>query len=777
MHRPSPSSAAVLVADLDGRIHHAEGTAFAAGGVRPEEWLGRTLEEVLAPDAAPSVAPRLRQALAGVPQSFGYDRSDGRRSYWINITPVRDRDGELRSVVAVTQDITDQLRVRSELERSETRLRQAERMIGLGSWEMCLATGEITFSDGFARLIGVTVHESVTLDTHLRRVHPDDRTVLTGAGRRCIAVGSATCEYRVFGPDDAILTLSLRAELVLGPSGKPAQLRGAVVDVTDQRRAERERLEAEIRFRQGFDATAIGTALADPVSGICLRVNDAMCRLLRRSQEELLGESIGTVVHGSDRGVVLRAANEMLAGERSEYQAEHQFSHPDGTLAWGMLHVTPLRRHDGSLEVFYFQLIDISEQKEREERLEHDVGDAVWLGRIRDALDEQRLLLYAQPIVDLMTGETVQHELLLRMRAPDGSIVAPGEFLPAAERYGLIAEIDRWVIREAARIAATGTPTEFNLSGRSIGDPSVLSELANAIETTGVDPALLVVEVTETAFIDQTEAGHKFAQRVRELGCRLALDDFGTGFSSLSYLKHIPADHLKIDIDFVRELRYSETDARVVRGIVALAREFHQTTIAEGVEDEATLVMLKELGVDLAQGYLFGAPEPRSDAPEAPSPGRPAAAGAADPIAVVRDAFAGFARRDLPSMLARCTPDLVMRPLVTSRETERTAPYRGHEGLMAYLSDVDAVWDELRLVPFTFRQAQDAVIGFGRAEACRNGDRLISSIMWVVRMRGDLIAAIEVFQAAAGSAALSPLQEERLSLGVPAGGAAPTRAA
>ena len=261
-------------------------------------------------------------------------------------------------------------------------------------------------------------------------------------------------------------------------------------------------------------------------------------------------------------------------------------------------------------------MIDITERKEREAQLEHHVGDAVWLGRIRAALDEQRLVLYSQPIVNLTTGATVQHELLLRMREPDGTIIAPGEFLPVAERYGLISEIDRWVIREAVQIAATGTPTEFNLSARSVGDPLIIHELSTAIEETGADPSLLVVEVTETALLGRTGVGREFAERISELGCRLALDDFGTGFSSLSYLKHLPADYLKIDIEFVRELTSSETDMRVVRGIVALAREFDQVTIAEGVEDEATLLTLKELGVDQAQGYLFARPAPLTEAPD-----------------------------------------------------------------------------------------------------------------------------------------------------------------
>jgi EAL domain-containing protein (putative c-di-GMP-specific phosphodiesterase class I)/ketosteroid isomerase-like protein len=434
------------------------------------------------------------------------------------------------------------------------------------------------------------------------------------------------------------------------------------------------------------------------------------------------------------------------------------------------LHWAPVRREDGSIEAFHSQLVDITDRKDRETQLEHDVGEALWLGRIRDALDEDRFVLYAQPIVDLMTGETVQHELLLRMRSEDGTIVAPGEFLPAAERYGLISEIDRWVIRQAVEIAAEGVPAEFNLSGRSIGDPDILRELAAALEESGVDPSLLVVEVTETAFVGQTEAGRAFAERVRELGCRLALDDFGTGFSSLSYLKHLPADHLKIDIDFVRELTSSDTDARVVRGIVGLAREFNQTTIAEGVEDEETLVLLREMGVDLAQGYLFGRPAPLAEVPTASARiPRPASTVAEDSVAIVVAAFDAFARRDLPAMLERCHPDFVLRSFATAQRVDRTAPYRGHEGVHAYVRDVAAVWEDLTLTPLTFRLAQESVIGFGRVEGRRPGERVLGSIMWVAGLRGDLITSIEVFQAAGGPS-LSVSQTERLQGGSPCPG-------
>ena len=448
------------------------------------------------------------------------------------------------------------------------------------------------------------------------------------------------------------------------------------------------------------------------------------------------------------RAELWQGRERIRTGESSTLQSEHRFLRPDGTRVWVLLHLAPIRLADGSLQAFHSQMIDITERKEREAQLEHHVGDAVWLGRIRAALDEQRLVLYSQPIVDLTTGATVQHELLLRMREPDGTIIGPGEFLPVAERYGLISEIDRWVIREAMRIAATGTPTEFNLSARSVGDPLVIHELSAAIAQTGADPSLLVVEVTETALLGRTGVGREFAEQLSALGCRLALDDFGTGFSSLSYLKHLPAHYLKIDIEFVRELTSSETDVRVVRGIVALAREFDQVTIAEGVEDEATLLKLKELGVDQAQGYLFARPAPRTEAPDPGDPPlRQPSAGGPDCVEVVRAAFDAFAARDVPAMLSHCRPDIVLRAFATSQLTNRLEPYRGHDGVHAYLQDVAKVWDELRFTPFELRQTTESVIGFGRIEGRRGERVIVNSLLWIVRVVEGQIASIEVFQA------------------------------
>ncbi len=481
-------------------------------------------------------------------------------------------------------------------------------------------------SAGLARLLELEEDQPLDKYGHLALIHPADRELVAAIGEQCVLYGSTSCEYRVILPSGITRTLSVHAEAITLPDGRREHLRGAVLDVTAERAAERQRLAAEHLFREGFDAAPIGMSLSDPVEGRCVRVNDAMCRLLGRAREELIGQTIASIVPDGDVAVLRRAREDMLRGEIDSFTAEQRFLRSDGSTLWGLLHWAPVRREDGSVEAFHSQLVDITDRKERGGPGSSTMSkEALWLGRIRDALDEDRLVLYAQPIVDLMTGQTgPRHELLLRMRDEDGQIIAPGAFLPAAERYGLISEIDRWVIRQAVQIAAGGVPTEFNLSGRSIGDPDILRELATAIEASGVDPSLLVVEVTETAPSSaRPRPGGPFVERVRELGCRLALDDdFGTGFLQphLS-LWHLPADHLKIDIDFVRELTSSETDARVVRGIVALAREFNQTTIAEGVEDQETLVLLREMGVDLAQGYLFGRPAPMASDAHGADPG------------------------------------------------------------------------------------------------------------------------------------------------------------
>ena len=238
-----------------------------------------------------------------------------------------------------------------------------------------------------------------------------------------------------------------------------------------------------------------------------------------------------------------------------------------------------------------------------------------WVERIREALETDLFDLHAQPIRNLATGGIDRYELLLRMIDPDGSVVLPGEFLPAAERSGLITGIDKWVITKACQLlgdsqrAGQDLHFEVNLSGPSIGDPELLalieSNLARLPRRGG-----LVIEVTETAAIIDVPRARAFADHLADLGCEFALDDFGAGYGSFYYLKHLPFDYLKIDGEFIRGLVTSHPDQVVVQSLVSIARQLGKQTVAEFVEDQPTLDLLTDLGVDFAQGYHIGRPEP-----------------------------------------------------------------------------------------------------------------------------------------------------------------------
>lgn len=238
-----------------------------------------------------------------------------------------------------------------------------------------------------------------------------------------------------------------------------------------------------------------------------------------------------------------------------------------------------------------------------------------WVDQIREALDHDLFVLHAQPIRNLATHHIDRYELLLRMIGPDGDLIGPAEFLPAAERSGLITRIDRWVLHRAcimlgdSQRAGHHLHFEVNLSGPSIGDPELLAIIERGIAQLPRREGL-VIEVTETAAILDVPRARAFAERLAALGVAFALDDFGAGYGSFYYLKHLPFDFLKIDGEFIRDLLTSHPNQVIVESLVHIARQLGKKTVAEFVEDQPTLDLLHNLGVDFAQGYLIGRPEP-----------------------------------------------------------------------------------------------------------------------------------------------------------------------
>lgn len=236
---------------------------------------------------------------------------------------------------------------------------------------------------------------------------------------------------------------------------------------------------------------------------------------------------------------------------------------------------------------------------------------------LRRALEQEELRVYYQPVHDLFSGAMIGAEALVRWQHPERGLVPPGEFIPIAERTGLIADIDTWVMRQACRQMvqwqAEGKALAFvavNVSSRLFAHRNLYQMVAQVLHETGLDPARLEVEVTESAVMDDPEVALEQLHRLRELGLQLAIDDFGTGYSSLLRLKRLPVQKLKIDQGFVAGLPDDDDDAAIVRVIIALARSMGMQIQAEGIEEAEQARFLLEHQCDMGQGYWYGRPVP-----------------------------------------------------------------------------------------------------------------------------------------------------------------------
>lgn len=242
-----------------------------------------------------------------------------------------------------------------------------------------------------------------------------------------------------------------------------------------------------------------------------------------------------------------------------------------------------------------------------------------WEEMINDALTDNGLVVYYQPILDIHAQRVSHYEALVRMRTMGGPVILPGMFMEIAEDSGLIREIDRCVIRQVfsklEELFAIGKhyKVSINLSGVSINDPRLLAFIRDELVHHPLLPGAVIFEITETAAVSDFSAARTFMNAVRELGCAFALDDFGVGFSSFSYVKQLPVEYVKIDGSFVRTLVENPDDQVFVRALAEVARGFGKQTIAEFVEDELALEMVRDFGIDYAQGYFIGKPHPDVD--------------------------------------------------------------------------------------------------------------------------------------------------------------------
>ena len=492
----------------------------------------------------------------------------------------------------------------------------------------------------------------------LRQItHPDDaeaQEALLEAVKAGECV-NCTLEKRYVNRDGGTLWVSVSAALVRDPHGAPRYYVAQIMDVTDRRMAE-EQLRRLAHFdpltnlaNRRFFQRQLEAALADPATahGALLFldfddfkfVNDTLGHLAgddllralaqvmagtlegRGSLARLGGDEFGVLVPGVDAAGAQALAEDLLKAVRAQIASTHECPN-SVTVSIGIALYPEHGRTADSL-MLHADLAMYQAKNSGGDRYRVFCPDCpapgvetAWERRIRNALAEERFTLLFQPILDLRRNEVTQYEALLRMVEPDGRLILPGEFLPAAESCGLINEVGRWVIRRAAEIIAREQERgrqitlSVNLSGRALADPDLVPFVRELIARHGIRPGALRFEVTESAAVSDLEQAAACISALTELGCDFALDDFGSGFSSLLYLKRLPVRTLKIDGSFIERLPDSPVDQSLVKAMVTMARGLGIRTVAEYVSSDRTLEALRECGVDAAQGFHVGRPGP-----------------------------------------------------------------------------------------------------------------------------------------------------------------------
>ena len=589
-------------------------------------------------------------------------RADGSTfSAHVSASPLHDDAGVYCGHVGLFTDLTARNDAQQRLQESQRALAEAQAIAHIGSWAWNVAADEVAWSDEMCRIYGLAPGAfRADFGAFIDRVHPQDRDeVARVIGDAFERRAGFSLEHRIVREDGEVRLLHARGEAVCDASGQVIRIVGTGQDITERRESEQrlqyladhdpltglmnrrrfvEEVDRHVAFAARYESPgavilldldhfklvndSLGHAVGDEVIS---SVAHKLGRRLRRSDTlaRLGGDEFAVLLPAAARAEALSVAESLRAalaepGVRGATAL---------TASVGVTHFqTPNRLTSDDLlveaDVAMYEAKEAGRDRvvlfERGRGHTHGVRRRLtWSDRIRQALEDDRFRVHAQPIVSLKTGEIAKYELLLRMRAGDGMLFKPATFLPVAERFGLIRAVDRWMVAAAARLLADprlGAPVAVNLSGDSLSDHGLPAYVEQTLAALGADGSRLTFEVTETAAIANLEQARALIAHVTQLGCRFALDDFGAGFGSFYYLKHLPFHYLKIDGEFIRALPDDATDQLLVRALVDTARGLGSQTVAEFVGSQATVERLRELGVDYAQGYYLGRPQPVEDA-------------------------------------------------------------------------------------------------------------------------------------------------------------------
>jgi diguanylate cyclase (GGDEF)-like protein/PAS domain S-box-containing protein len=552
-----------------------------------------------------------------------------------------------------------------ELARSERRMVEAQRISQVGSYDFEIATNTNIWSDQLYRIYGREPQSfNASYEIFLSMLHPDDREHVMSVHQRSMeTLEPFEMEERVVWPDGQVRVLASWGEVVADDEGSPARMVGICWDITERRAIEQQLVHDALHDRlTGLPNRSLFVdRLTQATAGLARHAGILAVLFLDVDGFKVINDSLG---HEVGDGVLLQVSERLsslmrprdtvarFGGDEFVVVCE-DLQHPVEAvqIAERLLDAVRVPMTTGGSEVVVTVSVGIAiaasgteaagdllrdadaamhrAKKEGRARVALFADDmrAQALTRLETELDLRRaltsgeLLVYYQPVIELESGAVVGAEALLRWQHPTKGLVLPGDVIPIAEETGLVVPLGAWVLAEACRqleawqVLRPGFTMAVNLSGVELDRPDFASGVAQILARTNVDPSTVSLEITETVLMKDAPESLAVLQALKALGVSISIDDFGTGYSSLSYLKRFPVDVLKIDRSFVSGLGQDPDDLAIVQAIVALARSLGMSTVAEGVETQAQLDVLRGLGCTAAQGYLLGRPGAADDLP------------------------------------------------------------------------------------------------------------------------------------------------------------------
>ncbi|QJR10099.1 hypothetical protein DSM104443_01151 [Usitatibacter rugosus] len=652
---------AIIVRDFDNIVRVWNPAAERLFGWKAEEVVGTATSIV--PDELRHETVGLRdRAKAGelifMDETQRRNRDGTLVDVSVAIAPLRDRTGCVYSTMVTIADIRPRKQAERALRESEERLKLAMEAANMGLWYWDGVTDEFTYSDGMNLLFGRSVNAPHVDYRELQRtLHPDDRPLLDATLRHAVKeADDFLIDYRVMYVDGSVHWITNHGQVHRGPDGRAIRIVGIAMDITERKLAEQRiahmahhdaltglpnRVLLHDRIRQAIAQAhrsggevavlfidldrfkTINDSLGHPLGDrllqsvasrllVCLREGDTVSRLG--------GDEFVIVIPGSEGAAgASTVASKILEVLANSFHLQGNDLHVSASVGIALYPAdgndadTLMRNADTAMyhakdagrANFQFFTPHMNVAAQQRLTLENS---------LRRALDNNEFELHYQPLYDLRDRSITGLEALLRWKPRGGEYVPPVKFIAAAEESGLIVPIGEWALREALRQGkawqSAGRPLlmAVNVSATQLARPGFGERLRRMLQETGIDPALVELEVTERVIVEGMGEARASLDQVAALGVGIAIDDFGTGYSGLAYLKRFPIDTVKIDQSFVRDITVDPDDAAIVTAIVAMAKSLGIDVVAEGVETEQQLEFLRRLGCNRAQGFFLSRP-------------------------------------------------------------------------------------------------------------------------------------------------------------------------